>query len=682
LENKDILKTALDRMDRAATSDRKNREHALNDMEFLAGKQWPESMIVARESEGKPVITINRMPQFLRQVTGDIRASNPSIDIIPGDDEANKEMAITIDGMVRQIEYENDASSVYEQAAESAAACGIGWIRARTEYLAGKFDQKIIIERIHNPFAVQFDPLSKDPTRKDSNYIFVTEELSKEDFKQSYPEATETSWDDQTVKGSDNWNNGDNIKVAEYYWKEPFTKTIYEFEDGTISDELPDGVKEVRKRQEKSHKIQWCKLTSHEVLEGPKEVPGNYIPVISVVGEEIQVGEEVVRSSVIRYAKDAQRMYNYWRSAQTELVGLQPKAPYKVTIKQIAGLEKHWENANTSNAAFLPYNPDPEAPPPQRETPPVASQGMSEAVALAADDMKATTGIYDSSLGSRSNEVSGIAIRQRQAEGDTSTSIYGDNLGKTIAHVGRIIVDWIPTIYDTNRVVRTLGKDLTAKTVELNGQVIENEEQKSFNPTGLGRFDIRISTGPSYSTQRQEASESMLSFMNAFPNTSQAVGDLVARNMDWPGADQFAERLKRMVPPEILGDDSNEELTPEQQQEKAQKLQQQQQEQQQQIELQKAMQAAELGKAEAESAEAEAEAQKAQLDVMEQQLKLSIQKGELQEVIQSAVGQQLNAFMQQQQQQLEEQQRFEAQQFEAQQFEDQQQIEQQQQENI
>lgn len=607
---KSFHKEALERFDNAVEADLENREKALDDLRFISGEQWPEQIRKEREMENRPVLTINRMPQFLRQVTGDIRRTNPAIDVTPGDDQASDDMAEIYSGLIRHIEYKSDATSIYERSAESAAACGMGAFRVLTEEDTGGL-QKISIEGIPNPFSVYWDPHAKDPTRMDAEYCFVTEDIPQDVFEAMYKDADQESFEgDGVTEHERNWITGKTIKVAEYFWKE-------------------DG------------EVYWCKLSGGKVLEKKRPLPTKYIPVLAVIGEEIHVGERVVRSSVIRYAKDSQRLYNYWRTAQTEMIALQPKTPYKITARQIEGHEEYWDTANDANHPYLLYNTDPEAPgAPQREAPPMMSSGMSQEVALAADDMKATTGIYDSALGEQGNEKSGVAIKQRQIESDISTSIYVDNLSKSIAQCGRIIVDMIPRIYDTTRNVRTLEQDGTPKIAQINQPVATPDGPAFVNDTSQGEFDVRIKTGPSYSTKRQESAESMMEFIRVFPAAQNFIGDLVARNMDWPGADEIADRLKKLLPPGVAEVDPAD-VTPEMQQQ----MMQQQAEQQQQAQMAQMMQETEIRKAQAETAEAEADAQKASTEAIAKQFELAVQSGQLNTAIEQAVAQALMARM-------------------------------------
>jgi Phage P22-like portal protein len=615
MNNDAIIKLAVKRMDEATSSDLDNRERAQSDLQFIIGEQWPDDVRQERESEGKPCLTINGLPQFVRQVTGQIRQMNPAIRVVPSDSQATEEVAEIYAGLIKQIEYASEAASIYEGAAESAAGCGIGHWRIRADYAEGMtFDQELMIERIHNPFSVMWDPLAKEPTRKDARYCFITEAIDREDFRAQYPDADMTdATDENRMDTIENWTTTDTVTVAEYFWIEHEEQEIALLANGQIVPKPFEGMAIVKRRKVKVPKVQWAKITANEILEGPTVIPCNYIPVVAVTGEEWHLGEEMYRSSVIRFAKDPQQLYNFARSSMAEVMTLQPKAPYLVTTKQVAGLETFWNEANAKNRPYLPYHPDPSAQAPRREQPPLASQAISQEVALSADDMKRTTGIYDASLGAQSNEKSGVAIRERKMEAQTNNSVYADNMVKGITHTGRILVSMIPKVYDTQRVIRILGEDDQEKQVLINSLMVQEGQVVPVNDLTAGAYDVRITVGPSYESKRQEASEGMMAFGSSYPTAAPLIADLVAKQQDWPEADRVAERLRKALPPGLAEDDDQNQGQPDPAMQ-AQMQQQQMQMQQQQaaMEAEQAKMQAELRKANAEATEAEAKAVTAQ----------------------------------------------------------------------
>jgi hypothetical protein len=278
-----------------------------------------------------------------------------------------------------------------------------------------------------------------------------------------------------------------------------------------------------------------------------------------VWGEETQIGRERLRWGLIEFIKDAQRRYNYFSSAHTEIVALQPKSPFIGTEKQFGDYLDVWQTANTTNHPFLPYTPDPQAPgEPKRSQPPVSSQGISDGIQLAAEEMKAITGIYDAALGQKSNETSGKAIMARQRESDVGSYVYSQNFGRAMRHCGRVRLDLMPRIYDTTRVFRVMGVDGKIDTVAINqpgGPEDAGEDAAAallINDISAGEYDVVLEQGPSYTTKREEAKEGMIEFIRAFPDAMQVAGDLVAQAQDWPHKDEFAKRLRALIPPQVI----------------------------------------------------------------------------------------------------------------------------------
>lgn len=629
MKSDDLLRAALKRMDDAYSADIGNRDEAADDLRFLTGDQWPDEVRTERESEDKPCLTINGLSQFVRQVTGQIRDMNPAVRVSAADTDASKDVAEIYEGLIRQIEYAADAAAIYEAGAESAAACGIGHWRIRADYGPGEtFEQEILIERIHNPFSVFWDPMAKDPTRKDAGYCFIVQEMKVADFEAAYPsKSKEPITADNQPARLYTWGRGETVAVAEYFWTETKDVKIGMLADGRVVRDPKPPMQFVKERTVKEPVVKWAKISAGDVLEGPKDIPCRYIPVVAVVGEEWHNGEQTYRSSVIRFAKDPQQLYNFARSAGAELIAMQPKAPYLVTVKQVQGLETFWNQANSTTRPYLPYNVDEKAGKPDRVQPPVPSSAILSEIQMAADDMKRTTGIYDASLGNKSNETSGIAIQARQQESQNGTSIYADNMTKAVAHTGRILVSMIPRVYDTKRVIRILGEDDQEKMVLIN-DVMQAQQggmvaEVPINDMTQGRYDVRVSVGPSYQNKRQQASDGMLQFLQTVPAAQQFVADLIAGAQDWPDADRIAERLRKALPPEMQ--EEEEDPSPEQQQAKAQQMKAAQAQQQ----AAQQMEQMAMAEAQAKAEQAMANARKAQADADKAEFELAIARGRM-----------------------------------------------------
>lgn len=559
-----LIKSAMKLYNAGVDYDRTNREDIRSDLDFLAGNQWDEADIEQRKEEGRLYITENRLPAFVSQVVGDIRQQKPSIRVRGVDSQADPKLAETLTGLVRNIESGSSTRQPIINAANSAVSCGIGHFRILTDYLdSNSYDQDIFMEPIPDPLAVVWDPDSQMVTREDAMWCFVVTDMSRDAFISAYPNENTESFNDDEPVGENQWNDWsskDAIKVAEFWQKEPAKVRLGRMSDGSVHA-LEDGddetkYEEIRVRD--TYKVTVTKISGVGVLEETRDWMTPHIPIVPVVGEEIQLEKGVQRRGVIRFAKDAQKRLNYWITAQTEWLALQPKSPFIATVDQIKGFEAKWALANKTNNGVLPYNSDPKAPgAPQRSQPPVGSTGFYNEVMQAADALKATTGIYDASLGNQSNETSGRAIRERKQQSATGTYTYTDNLARSIEYAGKIIVALIPKIYDTRRTVRILGEDGAESYETLNDDVVENGEPVKRNDLSVGQYDVTVTTGPSYSTRRAEAAESMIQFIQTMPDAAALTSDLIAKNMDWPGAEEFASRLEKTLPPGTIKPDED-----------------------------------------------------------------------------------------------------------------------------
>ena len=629
-----LVHEARERLDAAWTQDQENRDDANIDLKFLAGDQWPSTVRQAREGDGRPCLTINRLPQFVHAVANDIRANPPAIRCTPVDGKNDPQLAKIFSGLIRDIEYRSDAASVYAMAGGHAVACGIGHFRITTDYAHDEtFDQEICIKRIPHPLSVFWDPGAIMPDRSDAKWCIVTELMHVDEFKATYPKFTPSSFDTPTSSTAAEsglyWRNGDFVRIAEYWRVIPQKRRIALLQDNAIIDitglpkEQLNGLPIAREREVDGSRIESVLLSASDVLEESRPWAGRYIPIVPVVGGEIPLETKIVRYGLIRFSRDPQQLYNYARTAAAESMGLAPKAPYLVTPKQIGKYKAQWDSHNTTQRPYLLYEPDERVPggKPTREMPPDVPVAFVQEAQVAQEDMKATTGIYDASLGARSNETSGRAIVARERQGDAATAHFADNLKASIRRCGHILIDLIPRIYDTQRQVRILGEDGEAEDfVKINHPVMSDRGTPMLlNDLSQGRFDVRLRTGPNYATRRLEAADAMLQFVQAVPQAAALIGDLIATNMDWPGADQIAERLKRAVPPNILGPDAVDKDDPQAQQQAAQAAQQAQQVQKMQelaAKLEVMLKGAELEKKRADARKSSASAQQDRLKTL------------------------------------------------------------------
>lgn len=565
----EFLKLAVERFDRDVRADQDNRVKMLEDLKFEAGDQWPDAVRADREKDGRPCLTIPRTSQFKRQITGDIRLNKPSIKVRPVDGLADKKTAEILNGLIRNIEDQSRAGYVYSVGADCSVTCGIGAWRLVTEYNDDGFEQDIRIKAIPNALSVVWDSNAIEPDKSDASHCFVHYRMSKREVQARYPEAQlidfQVTGDDPDATRAADWYDEDSMRVAEYWVKKPYKKKIFKLSDGRVLDEeglkQPDeieriqmlGIRVVNTREVDSHKVCQYILSGNEVLEGPIEWAGRYIPIIPVMGEEIWVGETRVVRGILRALKDAQQLFNYMRSSSAEVIALQPKQPWIVTPGMIEGHEQMWNNAGKKNLPYLLYNPDPVAAGsvPQRQMPPQTANGFIAEAGMAADDMNAVTGIYPPALGQKSNETSGKAIMARDQQSDVSTFVFIDNIAYAIATTGKQLIDLIPRIYDTERTIRIIGEDGTVQTETVNKAMIGSDGEQIYYDLSRGKYDVTVETGPSFSSRRQEAAQGMTEFARVVPQAAPLIGDMLAEAQDWPNADKLKERLQAMLPPEL-----------------------------------------------------------------------------------------------------------------------------------
>jgi len=582
-----LIEKARKSLARIESRENKNRNNWVDDVRFARlGEQWPEQIRRQRDYDKRPCLTINRLPAFIKQVTNDARQNKPSIKFHPVGDGADQATAKILDGLARNIEYTSNADIAYDNALDNAVTGGFGYFRIVTEYASDDtFDQDILIEPIKNPLNVYANDPEFGSDSSEWDECFVTELYPIDEFKKNWPDA-ETASIDADSHDSRNWFTDEFVRVAEWWVREDVPATLVKLSNDNVmleSDYLdPErkqffdalGVTVVDKRPTITKKVTQRIITGCQILE-TNPWPGRYIPIVPVYGEEVVVDGERHTLSMIRFAKDPQQMLNFWRTASTELVALAPKTPWLGAVGQFVTDANKWANANTANHQYLQYDAievnGALVGPPQRQPFTGPPAGALQEAINASDDMKSIMGIYDASLGAQSNETSGRAILARQREGDTSTFNFTDNLARAIRHAGRILCDLIPKVYSGPRILRVIHEDGVNEMVPINGaqmtpemqaqaaQEAQKEQMAEAQAVGkvysltTGKYDVTCEVGPSYNTKREEAANQMVEFIRSVPGAGAVMGDLLAKNLDWPGAEQIAERLRKTLPPQLQG---------------------------------------------------------------------------------------------------------------------------------
>ena len=546
----------------ANDADTMNRQEALEDLKFVNGDQWPVELQNSRNLESRPVLTINKLDGYCRQVVNQMRQQRPRVRVHGVNSQADAKVAQVIQGVIRHIEVNSNADNAYDTAADYAVRSGWGFIRVRTDYIDDdSFEQEIYIDPVDNPFTVYYDINSVAPDGSDAEECLITMMMPKKVFSDIYPGAEVDSFNQRgTGDSQSEWITKEDIRIAEYFYTERKKTKLVMLSDGTTTfkEDLPSqdsldaaGIYVLDERDTFRKYIKYCKLTAIEILE-EKEWPGKYIPIIPVYGRQVVIGDKRKKFGMVRHGKDVQRMYNFWQTSLTESVALAPKAKWLLAEGQDEGHESDWAQANIKSLPVLRYKQTDidgrPAPTPSRLQPEPPPAGVMAAAATIDNDIKTLMGIFDPAQLGQGN-VSGKALNGQIQQMDLTNFDFYDNLTKSIAHVGKVCLDLIPKIYDTQRVMRIIGDDGKPDMVTLNER--KQDEQgviKVLNDVTVGKYDVVMETGPGYNSKREAAVDAMMPLVGANQKLFEVAGDLVFRNMDFPGADIIADRLAATNP--------------------------------------------------------------------------------------------------------------------------------------
>jgi hypothetical protein len=605
-----IVYEAKERFRRAEEWEQEARNNFVFDMKFANADsqnmyQWPTEISNDRTSSNRPCLTINKTKQHCLQIINDQRQNQSQIEIRPVGNGASYEAAAIFEGIIRHIEFESNAQTAYNNACYNQVIAGIGYWRVVTEYASpDSFEQDIFIRRVQDSLSVYIDPDISEADGSDARYAMVFNDVPREDYEAEYGDVDEVTTESSSPFGFDshhydNWDTKDHVRICEYFRKRMISDKLHELDNGSTVKEseakkagLLDTLQEhtMRSREVETPIIEWFLIAGKKIVDR-KIFPGKYIPIVRVIGEETIIDKRLDRRGHTRCLIDPQRIYNYWSSSAVEFVALQSKIPYLTAIEAIRGFEDNWATANVDNKAYLPYNGIGEdgspLPKPERAPPPVMSQAYLDGLKLAASEMMMVTGQYEANMGMKSNEVSGTAVDARQRQGENATYHFIDRFSQAIRFTGRIILDLIPLIYDTARVVKILAINGDQRSIHVDPSAPEAHQQLQdpddptynaeniagiFNPN-VGKYDVEATIGPAFETRRQETFNAISQILKVNENLTPIIGDLLFKAADFPMATEIAERLHNMVPPQALGQTQPDQKLVEAQQQLAQQHQ-------------------------------------------------------------------------------------------------------------
>lgn len=586
----DIVCEAHARFKRCMDFEGEFRQLYVDDVKFCEadadnGYQWPNDLRKNREIDARPCLTINKTRQHVLLITNEAKQNKPSVKVQATGGSASYESAQVFEGVVRHIEYISSASDAYDTALDHQVKGGIGYWRVVTDYIGeDSFDQDIFIRRVKNPLNVLIDPDCNEADRSDAKYGFIFDDMPRDEFERQFPKFKDLIGTAALEAGA-SWLGKDHVRIAEYYRCEYVKDELIALPMPNPADPMGQPVIQmikasqldaealklirsdptIQRRSIERKEWKWYKIAANQIID-EQRWPGIYLPIVAAVGEEDLIEGKLERKGHVRNLKDPQRMYNYWTSSATEQVALQGKTPWVGPNQAFEGYEGYWDTANTVNHAWIPYNHVDEQgqpiPPPQRQDPPVMASAYINGMQIAAEEMKMASGQYDPAQGNNPMDQSGVALRMQNRRADSATYHYADNLAKAVRYTGKILIDLIPKIYDTPRIIRILAEDGTDEEVTIDpGMQKPMAEQegpgetvrKIFNPA-VGQYDVIADTGPSYATRRDEAFESMGVMLQQQPQFMSVFGDLFFRSANFPLAEEIAERVMKTIPPEIRGE--------------------------------------------------------------------------------------------------------------------------------
>jgi hypothetical protein len=575
MTNKALHTLAIKQFQEAVQAESEIRKEAEVDVQFRAGRQWDDTIKAEREAEGKPALSFPKSHIFIQSVANESRQNKPGAKVNPISGGATVDTANVLNGIYRHVQYRSKADSAADQALDNSTGSSFGIIRAVTEYSNAKtFDQDIRIMSVVDPFAV-YGVIIATALKQEVRHAFVISTITKSEYERKYgPKDHGVDWEATEWTECKDWLQGENVRVAEYWYIVDVKKTlrVYEGPDGElmpayVGDKgydptlpyLTDPEGKVLEREVDIPTVKFCTMDGTRIL--PKSETtwaGDCIPIWAVLGQVVVVKGKVHIFSLIRWIRDAQCLINLYKSAIAEKIGLANKVPYIGYTGQFT--DPKWQDANVKNYAFLEANPvtvaGTLAPLPQRQQLEEQIAALSAAVLQEMEDLKSGMGIYDASLGSRGNETSGVGIERRQRQSNVTNYHFGDNLVNTLWEMASALLLVIPKIYDRpGRQVRIVGEDLQQSVVKVNAKYQDPKTGKERHyPLDVGEYDVVVTIGPSHATARLEGAETLQAFFAAAPAAVPLLGDLWVGSLDYPWAQEAARRLKAAAPQDIVNE--------------------------------------------------------------------------------------------------------------------------------
>jgi len=548
-------------------SDLDQRQQARECDRFLLDKdgQWEESVARSLDSQKRPRYTFDQVTPVIENIMADIEDMEFGSNVKPSGGDATKDLAKTYEGMVRSIEADSGATDIYRNACRRLIRRGFdAWIVKAKFKEEWSFDQSLVIEPIPNAInRVWTANTSSKADSSDSDVAYVLTSVTPEAYKEQFPEGTMVSIDDADLGEHYDQYRPEVIIFGERYYKKETTREVCQLSNGEIVEKddnfekivdeyKAQGITVVREKKVKDFKIYHSFFDGGGVLSKERETVFRTLPVVTVYGNFELLGEnsKITYSGITLKEMDYQRVFNYAKSREIEEGALAPRKKLVMTKKMAAGNEKQIASLNVSADPVLFVNPDELMPQGIQE---IGGAQVNPNLANLANDMamgmQVTGGTNNAMNGQYAGRMSEDALRMQIDRGTGATRKWVNALVNGIKRTCEIVVQTIPSVYDTKQQFMVLGEDGTEEMVTLNDEAYDTQTQQMVrvNTLNKGQYKVTCNAGPAFANKQEAGLSAMLNYAAIDPSIVQTGGDLMLKSIDAPLMDEMAARKRAQI---------------------------------------------------------------------------------------------------------------------------------------
>lgn len=590
LTEKEKIDNIVEKIEKWYSYFSRNNEHGTELKSFLMGTQWEDTEVKYYRKHNKHPLTINKLYAIEKQLIGEEIQNSPNLKLTavnysPDDPEVSKKVKLHED-MIQTIEYNSATNVAYKTTYKNQIEFGYGGLFVYTDYRNEEsFDQEIKIMAAEEPQSFYWDPSARLMDKSDGEYCGIISWMAIEEFKKKYPEIDISDVKNVSFSTQDDilfrWIDEDNISIADHYQKIWKKKRICRLSDGSVVDKKEldsvlrkkreslklleqiemlsqaegkavnltrgiDRIEVVDERETSYCTIKHFRLVRNAILE-EDDFPGKYLPSVFVDGDSHYLDGRQYTKTFIDFALDAQKFLNYCATETMSYIRGGRKEKFLTTKTHLQGNESAWRGIDNDNLS-LPYNPDPMAPPPSPIPPLDIPQTLLQQYQRAENDLHTILGRYESGVGAPSREISGRAVDSRIRQGNITSMDAPDNLRLAQEQVGRIIMDLVPTVYDTYRTFTVEKTGVGKQTIEINKKI---DKDKYENKIEKDDFNLEIVAGSSFAQQKAENYTQLMDLIAHIPDFGKIIPDLAAENLGLSNTPKIVERARTYLIPQI-----------------------------------------------------------------------------------------------------------------------------------